>query len=246
MKSLKLSFCAPLAPLASRCSCQRRMFGSTVSVTMSRMHVVVCFCPILQMRPAACRSMPGCSCGSSRMAVRASVSVRPAAPPPPAPEEPPKSGMRSTHAPPPAGPSLKRRNASCFAAPPPASEAVGTPCARNASSAMRSRRVQPEKMSSRSPWAHTRHASHSSAVTLVPNSRVASATSNGASPNAAAAASAEASGAGVPTQWRCIRVISLLQRGHLPRCSAQLSIQSQQPECMHAVMHQLSTSDRSS
>eukprot|EP00964_Phaeocystis_antarctica_P118216 scaffold82017_cov49-Phaeocystis_antarctica.AAC.2 len=121
------------------------MLGSIEASTMSRMHLVGRSCPMRQMRPTACCSMPGCKLGSSSTATLATCRLSPAAPEPPAPEEPAKRGTRSaTHgvagipAAPPAAP-LTAPSAAPPAAPPEVSALPPSPpwsAARQPSSAL--------------------------------------------------------------------------------------------------------------
>mmetsp|Transcript_1065 Transcript_1065/g.3623 ORF Transcript_1065/g.3623 Transcript_1065/m.3623 type:complete len:275 (-) Transcript_1065:555-1379(-) len=111
-----VAFLRSLAPSFMRWACHWRMRGSTVSSTTRRTTRAGLVCPMREMRPAAWASTPGWRAGSRRTAVVAWVRVRPAAPPPPAPDAPPKRGTRRTVAPPTPALFAKSARAACFLA----------------------------------------------------------------------------------------------------------------------------------
>ena len=168
-----------------RRACHSRIFSSTVSATMSRMTLAALVWPMREMRPAAWASMPGVSDGSRMTAVFACVSVSPAAPPPPAPDAPPKSGTRSTAAPPRFAARAKAASASRFFSGDPTSDATGRSWASSALPARFSSRVHAEKTTTLSPRRARAPQMPRSRDSLLPHS-----------PAAAASAASEDSGGG--------------------------------------------------
>mmetsp|Transcript_15073 Transcript_15073/g.37662 ORF Transcript_15073/g.37662 Transcript_15073/m.37662 type:complete len:261 (-) Transcript_15073:3-785(-) len=203
-----------------RTSCHSKMRLSIVSWTMRRITFAAVFCPMREIRPAACFSMPGCSAGSSRTAVLACVRVSPAAPPPPAPLAPPKRGTSSTVA-----SVAKCSRALLFASGEPTSEATTISCVERASFASDRSRVHAEKMTHFSPLRCSSPTSSSRAHSLLPYSLCGS------------ALPVEAMGtSGASSSYSRCSCKGRLQQGQLPVHCTACSMQSAQPSCPQIVM----------